>query len=81
MGPFQAAMDPEIVKKSQLAGLPVKLEEIQPSVDTKPLICSDTKTEEPQKTHDVVTHSASKELSNIAAVSVKNKKKRNTGNF
>lgn len=70
-------MDPEMVIKSQLAELPVKLEEIQPSID----ITLNTKTEEHQKTHDVVTHSASKELSNIAAVSVKNKKKRNTGNF
>ena len=81
IGPFQAAMDPEVVIKSQLAGLPIKLEEIQPTIDTKPSICNSTSTEKPHKISDEVARSAPKGLSEVPEVSAGNRKKRNTGNF
>ena len=65
----------------QQAGLPIILEEIQPTIDTKPSICNSTSTVGPHKTSDVVALSAPKGLSKVPEVSAGNKKKRNTGNF
>ena len=65
----------------QQAGLPIILEEIQPTIDTKPSICNSTSTVGPHKTSDVVALSAPKGLSKkVPEVSAKNKKK-NTGNL